>query len=201
LVSEPERSKPGPIRVGDAQLVEAFLRGDAQAVALLNRWIAGAASPFYRRLSSEWDDVLQDSRLTALRLLQQGKYRGEASLKTYLWQVVGHLCIDLIRRQRRRPTADTDPVEAGLVSAAPSPFDRVALRERDERLLDVLDSMSAECRQVWSMILEGLSYRDMSLRLHLAEGTLRVRAHRCLKLAVDALTVTTPGYGTPKEQR
>ena len=173
----------------DAQIVEAFLRGDPSAVALLDRWIAQAAGAFHRRLSSEWDDVLQEARLEMLRLLQKGQYRGEARLRTYLWQVVGHLCIGFLRRQRRRSRIEDLPDAAEEpASDDPSPFDRVALHERDERLLGALQAMSVECRQVWRLILEGLSYREISDRLGASEGALRVRAHRCGKAAAEALT-------------
>ena len=36
------------------------------------------------------------------------------------------------------------------------------------------------------MILDGLSYQEMSERLSTAEGTLRVRVLRCRKKAVEA---------------
>jgi RNA polymerase sigma factor (sigma-70 family) len=173
----------------DAQIVEAFLRGEASAVALLDRWIAQAAGAFHRRLSSEWDDVLQEARLEMLRLLQKGQYRGEARLRTYLWQVVGHLCIGFLRRQRRRSRVEDAPEAAAEEPASddPSPFDRVLLHERDERLLGALQAMSRECRQVWRLILEGLSYREIGERLGATEGALRVRAHRCGKAAAEAL--------------
>jgi len=172
----------------DAQLIEGFLRGEATAVAVLDQWIAQAAGAFRRRLASDWEDLLQEARLEMLRLLQGGFFRGEARLRTYLWQVVGHLCIGFLRRQRRRASREDVPETADeRASADPSPFDRVALHERDERLLGALEAMSLDCRQVWRLILDGLSYREIGERLGASEGALRVRAHRCGKAAAEAL--------------
>jgi DNA-directed RNA polymerase specialized sigma24 family protein len=56
--------------------------------------------------------------------------------------------------------------------------------ERD-LLLRVLDRSSQECRELWRMLLLGLSYREMSQRLEVAEGTLRVRVLRCRERAVS----------------
>ena len=49
---------------------------------------------------------------------------------------------------------------------------------------EVLDRASQECRELWRMLVLGLSYREMSLRLQVAEGTLRVRVLRCRERAV-----------------
>jgi RNA polymerase sigma factor (sigma-70 family) len=63
------------------------------------------------------------------------------------------------------------------------------LLERDStrRLLTALEVVPAECRELWRRILRGLSYGEISRELGVSEGTLRVRAHRCRKRAIEAL--------------
>jgi RNA polymerase sigma factor (sigma-70 family) len=56
--------------------------------------------------------------------------------------------------------------------------------EVKDLLLRVLDRVPADCRELWRMIHAGLSYREMSTRLGVAEGTLRVRVLRCREKAV-----------------
>jgi RNA polymerase sigma factor (sigma-70 family) len=170
----------------DLDLIEAYLVAEPEAVARVDRWIAAAASPFRSGLQNDWEDALQEVRLETFRLLQSGRFRGASSLKTYLWQVTAHSCIDLLRRRRRRPVEDIEDVPEP-VSGAPSPLDRVNSTERPRRVLGVLGSMSSECRELWTLVLQGLSYRDIGERLGVAEGALRVRAHRCRKRATDAL--------------
>jgi len=150
-------------------------------------WIAGAAGPFRRRLAADWPDLLQDVRLEVLRLLRASSWRGEARLKTYVWRVTGHTCLDALRRQRRRPEGEPADAALGLRSPDPSPLDRVLDHDRSRVLLTALEAVPAECRQIWERILRGLGYREIGLELGVSEGALRVRAHRCRKQAADAL--------------
>lgn len=168
----------------DRDMVTRFLRGDSDAVATLDGWISRAAWPYQRRLAHRWDDVLQDVRLEVTRLLGEGKFRGESSLRTYLWRVVSHTCLDQIRSQGKWQFTDLEAVDQEDGRAAGPP--RVAVEDPAERdlLLRVLDRASPDCRDLWKMLLLGLSYKEMSQRLQVAEGTLRVRVLRCRERAI-----------------
>jgi len=183
----------------DADLISRFLGGDAAAAREVQAWLARAASPFRRRLGEEWDDVLQEVQVEAFRLLQDGRFRGEASLRTYLWQVTAHTCLDALRRQKRRPAPAVMDLDTSAFSTDPSPLDRLLGEERDRVLLSALDSMSEECRELWKLVASGLGYREIGGRLGVSEGALRVRAHRCRQRAVEALGLRRNGKpsGTP----
>jgi RNA polymerase sigma factor (sigma-70 family) len=165
----------------DQDVVARFLRGDAEAVGTVDGWIATAAWPFQRRLSSRWDDVLQDVRLEVTRLLGQGKFRGESSLRTYLWQVVSHTCLDQLRSQSRWQWAGLETLDEGAGGGTPA---HAAGHEDRDLVERVLRRVSGECRELWRLIALGHSYREMSSRLDVAEGTLRVRVLRCREKAV-----------------
>ena len=45
-----------------------------------------------RRLADAWEDVLQELRIEVFRLLEKQQFRGDSSLKTYLWRVVSRSC-------------------------------------------------------------------------------------------------------------
>lgn len=166
----------------DQDMAARFLRGDTDAVGTVDGWIARAAWPYQRRLANRWDDVLQDIRLEITRLLSQGKFRGESSLRTYLWRVINHTCLDQIRSEGKRQWTDLEEIEQGIGGQLP---DTASAQQEDRDLLwRVLERVSRDCRDMWRMILAGLSYRDMSVRLSVAEGTLRVRALRCREKAL-----------------
>jgi RNA polymerase sigma factor (sigma-70 family) len=166
----------------DQEVVSRYLHGDVEAVGTVDGWIARAAWPYQRRLSSRWEDVLQDVRLEVTRLLGQGKFRGESSLRTYLWQVVSHTCLDQIRSQGRWQWTDLEAIdEGGSGGSAPAP---AAGHEDRDLVQRVMRRMSGDCREIWRLIAMGHSYREMSQRLGVAEGTLRVRALRCREKAV-----------------
>lgn len=181
----------------DAEVVKRYLKGEAEAVGTVDGWIARAAYPYQRRLAPRWDDVLQDIRLEITRLLMQGKFRGESSFKTYLWRVVSHTCLDQIRAESRvkwteLETGD-DAEEPVSLHASPANEGPGARSEVKDLLLRVLERVPAECRELWRMIHAGLSYREMSSRLGVAEGTLRVRVLRCRERAVIARSELVPG--------
>src|SRR5918999_779133 len=101
------------MRPDDAAVVTGFFSGDPAAVATVDGWIARAAWPFQRRLGHRWDDVLQDVRVEVTRLFQRQEFRGGSSLKTYLWRVVNHTCLDQVRGQGRWQWADLDVLDRG----------------------------------------------------------------------------------------
>jgi len=169
----------------DRELVTRFLRGEKEAVETVDGWISRAAWPYQRRLADHWDDVLQEVRLEVTRLLGQGKFRGESSLRTYLWRVVSHTCLDQIRAQKKWKWADLEEVDQRGDDDDPVPSGPVRHEQKD-LLLRVLERVPADCREMWKMIVAGLSYREMSLRLNVAEGTLRVRVLRCRERALAA---------------
>lgn len=181
----------------DQEMVARFLRGEADAVGTVDGWISRAAWPYQRRLADRWDDVLQDVRLEVTRLLGQGKFRGESSLRTYLWRVVSHTCLDHLRAQKKWKWADLEEVDQPGVGPEAIPSSSTRQEDKD-LLLRVLEQVPQDCREMWRMIVAGLSYREMSLRLSVAEGTLRVRVLRCRERAVAArreLLGGPPGNG------
>jgi len=169
----------------DQEMVTRFLKGESEAVGTVDGWISRAAWPYQRRLADRWDDVLQDVRLEVTRLLGEGKFRGESSLRTYLWRVVSHTCLDQLRSQSKWKWADLDTLEGADEPVAPQRGISSRHEDRD-LLLRVLDRVPQDCQEMWRMIVAGLSYREMSLRMAVAEGTLRVRVLRCREKAVAA---------------
>lgn len=181
----------------DLTLVSRFLRGDREAVGTIDGWISRAAWPYQRRLANRWEDVLQDVRLEVSRLLGEGKFRGESTLRTYLWRVVSHTCLDQIRAESKWQWTDLEVADQGMAIPGRSP-EPLARRQEDRDLLSrVLDRVPPDCRGMWRMIVEGLSYREMSRHLDVAEGTLRVRVLRCRERAL-AIKREILGTGTEK---
>ena len=168
----------------DRDLIAAYLSGDPEAVATMEVWILRAARSYRRRLDHCWEDVLQDLQLEVYRLLAAGRFRGEAALSTYLWRVVSHTCLDRIRSLGRQRETELDENGLGEMSAAAS-GERRRWGESRDLVERVLAEVPEECKRLWSMILAGHSYREMSSTLEVAEGTLRVRVLRCRRRALE----------------
>src|SRR5437763_16717937 len=169
----------------DQEIIAGYLKGESEAVKTVDGWISSAAWSYKERLADRWEDVLQDIRLEVIRLLGTGKFRGESSLRTYIWRVVNHTCLDQIRAQSKRKPISLevlDPADEPVATAPAIP----ARQEDKDLLLRVLDRVPQDCRELWRMIVAGFSYREMSLQMSVAEGTLRVRVLRCRENAVAA---------------
>src|SRR5436305_14764026 len=131
----------------DQEVVSRYLRGETDAVGTVDGWISRAAWPYQRRLADRWDDVLQDVRLEVTRLLGQGKFRGESSLRTYLWRVVSHTCLDQLRAQSKWKWADLEVLEQGE-SPAGAVHAPESNREDRDLLLRVLQRVPPDRRQM-----------------------------------------------------
>jgi RNA polymerase sigma factor (sigma-70 family) len=171
------------VQMEDEKLIAQFLEGEAEAVGRVEEWIARAAWPFQRRLAAQWDDVLQDAQLEVTNLLRQNKFRGQSGLRTYLARVVSNTCIDYIRAQSKWNWTELENLPEPAGRAADSPLAQLLRKEADDLLLRVLAEMPEECREALGMIVDGMSYREMSRRLGVLEGALRVRVLRCRQKA------------------
>lgn len=184
---------PDGARSGDRLIIQQFLREDRDAIRTIEDWIDRAVVPYRRRLHCQWDDIRQEIRLEVVRLLQTEKFRGESSLKTYLWRVASHTCIDHLRRQSRWRQAPAEDAVHATESADPSPLETLLEEETWKVRMAILREMPEDCHRIWRLILEGRSYRQIGTRLGVSEGALRVRALRCRKKVVQAVRERTAG--------
>jgi hypothetical protein len=100
-----------PMTTDDQEIIARYLRGEPEAVGTVEKWISGAACHYQRQLADHWDDILQDARQEVARLLEKGNFHGESSLRTYLWRVVTHACLDHIRTLSRWTGTDLEDQE------------------------------------------------------------------------------------------
>lgn len=165
----------------DQTLIRKFLDGDAESVESVAGRIRAAASPFRARLGADWDDCLQDCLTEVTRLLREQRFRGESGLGTYVWRITSNRCIDQLRRRSRAAYTILDDLALGADDR--SPLRETLRKEFGEIAMRVFRESSEDCRGLWTMILEGLSYDEMSARGGVAAGTLRVRVLRCRRRA------------------
>ena len=112
---------------GDAYLIEAVQRGDADAWRLVIDRYEGRLLSFARRMlaqSAEAEDLVQETFLGLMRSLPN--YDRERSLETYLFAILRHKLNDHFRKQKsgRRQSLDTltldDSPEAWISTETPS---------------------------------------------------------------------------------
>jgi RNA polymerase sigma-70 factor (ECF subfamily) len=198
-------SKPSPLEVADTEtsreqgdaedraLVARWLGGDERAATLLVQRHASALARFAASLiggrgqgASEVDDLVQDTFVRAFQSLAD--FRGESSLRTWLFTIERRLLVDRRRSERRRP----DRVEIGEEDAATeyTALDAMVADETEGRIRRSLERLSPMQREIFTLrVTEGLSYKEIAGVVGSTEGAARVHYHnavRVIKEYVDA---------------
>ncbi|MEE9385943.1 MAG: sigma-70 family RNA polymerase sigma factor [Nannocystaceae bacterium] len=179
----------------DLTLVEACRAGDRRAFRILmerhQRRIYTVAYG-YVRTKEDALDVVQESFLKVHRYLDN--FRGGSSFYTWLYRVVSNVCIDHLRRNKRRraveyqdeirhdsDTALDEEADRRIVNAG----DPSALLERKEILAAVQDSLrylSDTHREIIVMReLQGMTYEEMAQAMKCSKGTIMSRLFHARK--------------------
>ena len=170
------------------ELVQRAKQGDEESFAALVEQNQGWIYNLALRMTGNPDDALelsQEAFLNAWKGL--GKFQGDSSFATWLYRLTSNVCIDFLRREKRRNalsmTISLDDEEEARQAELPderfSPHVEAERRERQETLRAGLSTLSAEHRRVLILReLEGLSYGEIAQVLGLEEGTVKSRIAR-----------------------
>lgn len=170
------------------ELVQRAKQGDEESFAALVEQNQGRIYNLALRMTGNPDDALelsQEAFLNAWKGL--GKFQGESSFATWLYRLTSNVCIDFLRREKRRNalsmTISLDDEEEARQAELPderfSPHVEAERRERQAALRAGLNTLSAEHRRVLILReLEGLSYGEIAQVLGLEEGTVKSRIAR-----------------------
>jgi len=166
----------------DEQLVMQIGRGRMQALAeLVKRHQRRALQLAYRSLG-DWhlaEDVVQESFLRVNRAAP--KYRPEARFTTWFYRIVINLCMDELRKSRRRAEASTQAA-AETIQSTEDPTRRQEATEVHQAVHRALDRLNE--RERLAVILhrfEGQSHRQITETTASAVESLLVRAYRKLR--------------------
>ncbi len=143
----------------------------------------------YRMLGHPEDaqDVLQDVLLLVYRKLHT--YKGDASLKNWLFRIASNRTIDHIRKRNRRPETS---LELDLPSSA-DPFRFTQESHMRSELSRALLTLSREHREVVVMKeIDGFTFREIGEILDIPENTAKTRLYAALRKLKDHLQPTGP---------
>jgi len=170
----------------DIQLVAAAKAGDRDAFgALVEEHQAMAWSLAYRMVGSPEDasDLTQEAFLNAWRNLS--KFDSRSAFSTWLYRLTTNVCIDFLRREKRRGelsmTVDDDlgQRQAEVPDERWAPQRALEKKEAQATLQRGLLALSPEHRQILLLReVEGLSYTEIAQCLDLEEGTVKSRLAR-----------------------
>ncbi|AMO25017.1 RNA polymerase sigma factor [Ramlibacter solisilvae] len=196
-VSSPQDSRS----VNDAELIQRVQAREASAFELLmrrhNRRLYRIAYSFLRD-HAESEDALQDAYLAAFRSAE--RFRGEASLSTWLTRIVANECMTRMRRSARRNNI-VPIVQAAVFSEEDEPMpekdagneqetpDRQMLRSELRALLERrIEALPFDFRVVFMMrAVEDLSVEETAQCLGIPDATVRSRLFRARSLLRESI--------------
>lgn len=170
----------------------AHVAGDSRAFEELVRRHSERLWAFAVRTLSdphEASDAVQEALLSAFRAAP--RWRGDASVSTWLHRIVFNACLDRVRRRRAHP-ADPLAEQADL----PTPRDPVGDRMTALAVEEALGRLPFSQRAAVVLIdMEGLSIAETAQVLGVREGTVKSRAARGRYRLAVLLGHLRPGAG------
>ncbi|NCE65236.1 sigma-70 family RNA polymerase sigma factor [Pseudoflavonifractor sp. 524-17] len=190
----------------EQELVSRAQAGDEEAFAALVEQNQTRVYHLALRLTGSPDDaaeLTQEAFLSAWRGL--GKFQGGSSFSTWLYRLTNNLCIDFLRREKRRRslsmTVSLDDEEEGRQADLPddryNPHLAAERKELGEAIRAGLASLTPEHRAVLVLReFDGLSYSEIAQLLSLEEGTVKSRIARA-RLALRNYLISTGNFSPP----
>ena len=145
-------------------------------------------------------DLAQEAFVNAWRGLP--RFQGESSFATWLYRLTTNVCIDFLRREKRRGAlsmtisldGDEEERQAEVPDHRYDPHREAERRELREAIRGGLAQMSEEHRQVLVLReLDGFSYAEIAGLLKLEEGTVKSRIARA-RLALRKYLLSTGNF-------
>ncbi len=171
----------------DEELIEQIRRGERAAFqALVEKYQRRMYGVAYGVLGNREDalDAVQEAFVKAYRSL--ARFKGQASLYTWLYRITFNAAIDLARKAGRRDEVELreeiEPEEEkGEYPVAPSsesPSDQLMRKELGGLIDDAIQKLPPDQRTAIVLReVEGLSYKEIAKVMRCSEGTVMSRLH------------------------
>jgi RNA polymerase sigma-70 factor (ECF subfamily) len=159
----------------EEQLLDRLRAGDREAFQTLLRPHLGSLVALARRLTGDthWaDDLTQETLVRAFHGLP--RFRGEASLRTWLLRILVHVAAEPSRWKRSEP-AQALP-EAGVPDRWSEPPDDAALRrELQDRMREAVERLPPRQRlAIHLRAIEGMDYAAIAAVIGCSNGAARM---------------------------
>ena len=128
------------------------------------------------------EDIFQEVIVTFIDLVQKDKYRGEASIKTFLFSLNRHIWLNELKK-RGRAALREEKFEKGRETIDEDAGKMMAGRESSIQLRDLLDRLGENCKKILLLFYyENLSIKDILENLHYEnEQVVRNKKYKCMK--------------------
>jgi RNA polymerase sigma-70 factor, ECF subfamily len=180
------RSPRGADDATDAALIARWAGGDERAASVLVERHADAVKRFVCSLGErfEADEVVQDTFVRAFGALDT--FRGESSLRTWLFTIARRLLVDRRRVARRRPEARE--IMEGDAAIEHDALDGMVADEAEARVHRAMEKLTPMQREVFALrVGQGVSYKEIAAITGTTEGAARVHYHNAMRAVKEFL--------------
>jgi len=138
------------------------------------------------------EDIFQEVVVAFIDLVQKNKFRGESSIKTFLFALNRNIWLNELKKRKRSTLREVKFEEMKPVEEA-GIAEYISAREGRKELMDIISKLGEVCRQ----ILVAFYYQDLSIKeileqLHYEnEQVVRNKKHKCMK-KLDELLQANP---------
>lgn len=126
------------------------------------------------------EDALQESLLTAYRGI--GRFRGEASIYTWLYRILVNRCTDVLRKRSTDQVDFVDPAQFDVEDTSDLQKNH-ELSDRTSYLIAQIRSLEPQFRELlWMRYFDELSYEEIARVKNLKVGTVKSRLFKAREL-------------------
>ena len=171
----------------DAELIAAISAGRElnDAIRFIYRQYSQATSSFIMQhggSEQDADDIFQETVVAFIEVVQKGKYRGEASVKTFLNSIARNYWFNEIKKRDRSGLRDKQ-FELSRDKNEADVSHYISEMERKRQLRELVDQLGESCRKVLLLFYyENLSMKEMVEHLpYDNEQVVRNKKYKCLQ--------------------
>ena len=180
----------------DLIIIRSVLSGDSSQFALLwqkyNKQIFASVLKLVRSIDDA-DDIVQDTFLKAFNALHS--YNQTFPFPAWLYKIASNTCIDYFRRKRIRPISIENINRDGgdiydIIPDKSTPIDvNIINNETKEELLKAVEQLPLRFKQCIQLRhFEELSYEEISIKMNLPLGTVKITLFRARKMLLNMLS-------------
>ncbi|MEP7238958.1 MAG: sigma-70 family RNA polymerase sigma factor [Ferruginibacter sp.] len=135
------------------------------------------------------EDIFQEVIVAFIELVQKDKFRGESSIKTFLFSINKNMWLNELKR-RNRAVVREQKFETAKEPADADSNDHITAREARHQVIDVMNKLGDVCKKILlAFYYENQSMKEIVKTMNYEnEQVLRNKKHKCLKSLEQLLT-------------
>lgn len=139
---------------------------------------------FVANNNGDWvdaEDIFQEVLVAFIHLVRKKKFRGESSIKTFLFSLNRNIWLNELKRRNRAEVRESRFEQAKKDDQTVSTA--LELREANANLMKLMDELGETCKKILLLFYyENRSMKEMLADLHYEnEQVVRNKKHKCLK--------------------